>query len=477
MRKSVKMLSKNGLMAYPPEIKEDFLATGGLDFKYNRPVSAEEIWEFLTVEAPQRFPMAFVDDPNVYLIKPSPYVEFLWTLKYRYCMLTSKDRTANARERGIPVVFVQGGQTQDPYYAAGAIATRPYVAITLRGGMADGLTYQQRTVRDKKLMEEGRKLISPEACNGMIVSYHLIKSGLAPTDLVAPYLALRCSDIAYCVEAHRATERNTPTFLVDFPVDYQPGQDWKIEYVAEDLRRLVKEIVKVGGTEPTDEEMRQQIKQLNYARRVGRECTETWMTAKYVPSYGFDYRFLIALANDLLGDPVAATQILEQARKEIKERAENGIKGIEVDEDPVRLFICGSCYTPNTYRMEACGGAAVGYDDQYNRLLGEVEETGDPYWNMAKAALSWPYERSTEDRAKWTASAARMARCDGIVFAANWGCQYQSAVARMIGEIVKKEAGIPALTLEVDTLTLFEQLEQSENRTEAFIEMLAARRK
>ena len=138
MLKSVKMVSKNGLVGYPPEVKEDFLATGGLDFRYNPSVSAEEIWEFLTVEAPQRFPQAFIDDPNVFIIRPSPYVEFLWTLKYRYCMLTSKDRTAKARENGVPVVFVQGGQTQEPYYAAGAIAVRPYVSIILCGGMAEG---------------------------------------------------------------------------------------------------------------------------------------------------------------------------------------------------------------------------------------------------------------------------------------------------------------------------------------------------
>ena len=177
------------------------------------------------------------------------------------------------------------------------------------------MSYQDRTVRDKMLMEEGRKLISPEACNGMIVAFYQIMSGVAPTDLVAPYLCLRCSDIAYTTESHRFTERNTPTFLVDFPVDFQPGQDWKIEYVAENMRRLVKKIAQLGGKEPSDEEMRQQIKQLNYARRLGRACAETWMTARYVPSYGFDYRFLVALANDLLGDPVAAIQILELAVK------------------------------------------------------------------------------------------------------------------------------------------------------------------
>ena len=115
----------------------------------------------------------------------------------------------------------------------------------------------------------------------------------------------------------------------------------------------------------------------------------------------------------------------------------------------------------------------MGYDDQYNRLLIQADETGDPYRSLAKAILSFPYELSTEERARWTAGAARKARSDGLIFAYNWGCQYQSAVARMVGEIVKKEAHIPYLQLEVDTLTQFEQLEQSENRTEAFIEMLS----
>jgi len=102
----------------------------------------------------------------------------------------------------------------------------------------------------------------------------------------------------------------------------------------------------------------------------------------------------------------------------------------------------------------------------------DVKETGDPYENLALAYSSLPYERSSEERAMWTVEQMKASRSDGMVFMYNWGCNYQSAVAAMITDIIKEETGLPAITIEVGELTRMESLEQSQNRIESFIEML-----
>jgi benzoyl-CoA reductase/2-hydroxyglutaryl-CoA dehydratase subunit BcrC/BadD/HgdB len=66
----------------------------------------------------------------------------------------------------------------------------------------------------------------------------------------------------------------------------------------------------------------------------------------------------------------------------------------------------------------------------------------------------------------------KKSRADGVVCGYNWGCNYQSAVSRMIADIVKEETGVPTINIEVAELGRLESLEQTQNRIESFIEVL-----
>ncbi len=81
-------------------------------------------------------------------------------------------------------------------------------------------------------------------------------------------------------------------------------------------------------------------------------------------------------------------------------------------------------------------------------------------------------EKPKEERSLWTAQQAKESRADGLIFMYNWGCNYQTAVGRMIADIVKEETGIPSINIDVGELGRMEAPEQSENRVESFIEML-----
>lgn len=479
MLKSVKMDVHNGTVNFPEEIKEEFLASGGLDFRCRPYASAQEIWDFMTREAPRRFPYNYTTSPYAATIyRFNDYVEYLWSIKFHYMTMSYVDRFVEADKKGIPVIFIQGGQSIEPYHAARVIALRP-MSVMLWGGSrtaGEGCTLRELALSDMHNEEEGRKEITPEACH-MLSAHQWIKSSAVPVSMIAPYLSTRCSDMMYLAESHRTSQRKTPVFLVDHPVNSQPGQEWPVEYVASSLRRLVKKLKGVGGREFADEDLRESIKLMNRGRKAVRDYVTDWINAERMPSYSNDFSWIMRLIIEYFGEPEAGVQLAEQAVLEQRERVERGIKGVQVAEDPVRLFICGSCITMQADRIDKYGGIIVGYDDYWNRAMVDAKVEGDPYENLAEAMLSWPYERPTIDRGRWVAEQVLKAKADGLIFAYHWGCQLQSAVARMVSEIVKKETGVPVLYMELDQLGKQETVEQSENRIEAFIEMLSVKKK
>lgn len=471
MLTSYTMEIKDGLFRYPEGLKERFLETGDLVFRDGTRASPEQIWHFMTEEAPRRFPYAFSTSPYSIFRLPEE-VELLSNLRYNYLLLSLQDRLLAAHEKGVPVVLVQGGQSMEPYYAAGAIPLRPGLVMMWAQNMEEGLNLREWDLRSMAIMEEGRRAISIEACH-QVSAHAAVEKGIVPVDLIAPYLCLRCSDMAYLVEAHRHLPRRIPTYLVDYPIDRQRDQEWVVAYLADNLRGLSQKIAEVGGRRVTEEELRAEIRLANRGRRLARTYHETWCSAAAPPASSNELRWtLFYLGNDFLGDPVASQQVLEEACRELQERAEQGLKGASLRDDPVRLFICGSCITPNPSHIDSSGGAIVGYDDQWSEICVDVAEEGDSYEALARAILAFPYELPTAERARWTANQACRVRADGLIFMYHWGCNYQSAISRMLCDIVKEEAGIPTITLEVGELGRAEGLEQPQNRIEAFIEML-----
>jgi benzoyl-CoA reductase/2-hydroxyglutaryl-CoA dehydratase subunit BcrC/BadD/HgdB len=454
---------------YPEEIGQAFIETGGLDFSDGRHVSAAEIWHFMTKEAPVRFPHAF--DTSIYFRGISSDVNLFSGIKRNYLSLTLKDRLQDAHKKGVPAVFIQGGQTVEPYYAAGGIPVRPGVVSGWARNQVEGLSTRQSNQRGLSILETGRRAITIDSC-GQIAAHAALAENLVPIDLVAPYLCLRCSDMAYLVESHRQeknNKRNTPLHLVDFPVGQQG--EWRKEYLAKELKNLTDRISKISKKEVTDEILREEIKRENKARKLLREIYELRWSAKVPPTNSVDHSSVISIGVDGCGDFTAATDVLEETRNEIKERVKHGIKGHGIDDDPVRLWTCGSCVGPRANRVDESGGVIVGKDDWWSEISTDVEETGDPYENLAEAILSFPYELPTEERAEWTAEQVKKSRADGAIFYFAWGCNYQSGVARMIADIIKERTGVPTINIEAE-LTSAEGREQEHNRIESFIEML-----
>lgn len=193
------MSDLNNLFKFPEELKEDFLKTADIIYRDGSRTAPEEIWHYLTEIGPVKYPNLYDNSPEYgrrFSGDNLPY-----SLKHNYLLMTMNDRMTKAKEQDVPVVFVQGGQSVDPYYAAGAIALRPASTGIWARRKEEGLDLNQDAVRSADDKEKAYRAISFEACN--TAGYEHIQEGNLPVDLIAPYSCLRCSDVSYGLEAHR----------------------------------------------------------------------------------------------------------------------------------------------------------------------------------------------------------------------------------------------------------------------------------
>ena len=457
------------LFRYSEENKDKFLESDNITFNDGSVVTPEEIWDYLTVEGPVKYPGTY--EINLSQGNRDSRDETLSTsLKTHYLSLTFSARMEKAKESGKTIAFIQGGQAVDPYTAADTIALRPFLVGQWYHGREHGNDIYKSVLRRKQSKESAFHDMSFEACQ--TGGYEHVQVGDLPIDVIAPYTVLRCSDVSYGVEAHRhGPNKDVKLINVDYPMRHQADKPWAIEYFAQNLRKLVKTLDEVRGKTTTEYDLLRAIKLHNEGRRLGNELADLWWSTDIPPTNSDDRNSLVALANlDMHGDVQASLSVLKEAKNIIAERVKNGVKGHAVTDNPKRLFILGSCVGINESRSEDAGAIVVGKDDQWSHCTSIVEEEGDPYYNLAKATLEYPYEQSIEKRAQWTIEQIKKSRADGVIFIHNWCCNTQAAISRPIVDFIKRETGIPTYIHERDLHGLRD--EQEQNRVNAFIEML-----
>jgi benzoyl-CoA reductase/2-hydroxyglutaryl-CoA dehydratase subunit BcrC/BadD/HgdB len=456
---------------YPDEVRDEFVQTADIEFRDGSRVTAAEVWDYLTKVGPEKFPNLY-DNSNLFTGRLSHDVTMPFTLKHNYLLMTMHDRMTKARADGHPIVFVQGGQSVDPYYAAGAIALRPASTGIWARRQREGRSRTQDELESQQEKQKAYSAISFEVCNS--AGYEHIQEGNVPADMVAPYTALRCSDVSYGTEAHRHGPRKDEVklLLVDYPLDRQKDKEWAIKYFADNLRRLTSNIDQLTGRKTTEDDLAREIALHNEGRQLSIDIADLWWSAANPPTNGKDRRDLFQLGGmEVHGDPVASLSILREAKGHIEKRVKEDHKTPGIADEAARLFVCGSCVFPNDFRTEEAGGIIVGNDNHWSDITTLVNESGDPYHELARAVLSYPYEQPLPERAKWTVEQIKKSRTDGVMFLYKWGCNTQSAIARLLVDEIKRLSGVPTIIIEDDMTRT--QTEQLQNRVNAFVEMVS----
>jgi benzoyl-CoA reductase/2-hydroxyglutaryl-CoA dehydratase subunit BcrC/BadD/HgdB len=459
-------------ITYPEEYKKLFLEKSrNIHFRDGSEVTPEEIWDYLAEEAPKKYPYAFDRSKSFFLATASDDFLLPAAIKNTYLSLTLTERMEKYKKAGGHVAYIQGGQAIDPYTGAGFVALRPALVGRWQRGRQNGNGTTKEELEHKEEKERGYKNISFEACN--TAGYEYIQEGDLDIEIIAPYSALRCSDISYSLEAHRHGKRRDKVslFLGDYPMRYQANKPWAVEYFSENLRKMVRQLDSISGHTTTEKDMLDAIKLHNKGRKIAIELADLWWNARQPPTNGIDRSALFTMGLlEMHADPIATLDVLSEALEHVKERIEKGIKSPHVPDNPARLFVCGSCIHLDEYFVEANGGIVVGSDNSWSQCSSMVDELGDPYYNLAKATLSYSYEQSINERAAWTVEQVKHSHSNGLIFLYNWGCNTQSAIARPLCDAIKKTSDIPTMIMENELVGL--KPEQQLNRVAAFIEMV-----
>ncbi|OPX44977.1 2-hydroxyglutaryl-CoA dehydratase, D-component [Ruminiclostridium hungatei] len=462
-------MSRKELFRYSEENKEEFLKSDNITFNDGTVVTPEEIWHYLTVEAPVKYPNAY-EINELRGSRRTRDEKYVTGLKSQYLSLTLSERMEKAKDKGKTVAFIQGGQAVDPYTAADTIALRPALVNNWNSGRKYGETVYERNVRTKGIKERAYHDMSFEACQ--TGGFEHIQAGDLRVDVIAPYSALRCSDVSYGLEAHRhGPNDKVKLFLGDYPMRFQADKEWAIEYFAHNIRKLIETLDEISGKKTTEEDLKNSIKLHNEGRKLAIEASEIWWSAEVPPTTGGERGALFGLGTlEGHGDVQATLSVLKEAKNIIAERVKKGVKGHKISDNPKRLFVLGSCVGINASRSEDAGAIVVGTDNHWSHVVKLVDEEGDPYYNLAKATLEYPYEQSIEKRAAWTVEQIKKSRADGVIFLHNWGCNTQAAISRAIVDVIKRETGLPTFISERELGGLSN--EQEQNRVNAFVEML-----
>lgn len=466
-------MASSNKFTYPEEVKPLLMETNDLIMGDGRVVTPAEIWGYMTSIAPIRYPYAFNNSIS-FGNRLSSDVYLISGIKEAYMEMTGTERVEAAEKKGTPIIMTQGGYTAEPYYAAGCIPVGPIFPRNWQMYLKKEDSFNDRNNRSMRFLNESRIHLDIECCN-LIASVILLKNYSTPVDMVAPCVCSRCSDMAYAMSAYATGEKSAkgtdiPVHMMDYPV-HNKSSPWRITYLEEELHTLTEKLGSLSGKVVTDEDLRVEIKTENKARQIIQECQKIWWDASIPPTNSKNNSFA-HFGHRGSFDFTATIQVLEELKAEISERVKKGISGYGLAEDPVRLFVCGSCVNPNSAFVDAHGGVVVGKDDLWSTACSHVKESGDPFHNLAESFANLPYEQSTEERIQWTIEQVKNSRTDGVVFLYNWGCNYQSAISAMVADTIRDEAGIPAVNIEVGELTRLETLEQSQNRIESFLEIL-----
>jgi len=263
---------------------------------------------------------------------------------------------------------------------------------------------------------------------------------------------------------------NKDLFVLNIP---QQQTDSSINYLAEQIRQMVKFVSEHTGEPLNEDKLKEAIVKTNQAREI---IDQAYQFAKHVPSPA-DGKILanFGIVMALLLGTDAAVEVAKIYRNEFEKRVNNGQSG--ADKEQVRLmWIQNRIQFKNQLvdMLEQDFGAVI-VVDELNDITWDAIDPDDPYTGIAKRAISIPFNGEANRRIDHLKKLAREYKIDGAINPCNWGCRQGTGSRGLITEGLK-EVGVPVLNLEVDCIDQRTFAEgQIKTRLEAFTEMLESR--
>ena len=180
------------------------------------------------------------------------------------------------------------------------------------------------------------------------------------------------------------------------------------------------------------------------------------------------------LAIHFCSDPAETTAVLEDLLAEVNGRVRAG-QGV-LDEPAVRVFWVNPVADLRVMNLlEDAGGRMCGTEYLFCHALDPIPADLPPMEALARMALADPMVGSPLDRAGRIVADVRRFGAEAVVVSRIPGASHCGLEGGLIGEIVRRQCGVPVMEIEVPPIT--DALEPTlRTRLEALVETVRARK-
>lgn len=276
-------------------------------------------------------------------------------------------------------------------------------------------------------------------------------------------------------------ERRFPAakvFYADLPqVPVEDIQEYHIDYAMSEGERLADFLTETTGRRLDEDRLEEVVRLSDRACELWDEIM-SFRRYRPVPFSAAEMGIMFVMVT--LQGTQTAVDYLTRVRDEVSEKAEAGIGVIE--NEKIRLFWDN---IPLWYNMglfnyfEKNGGVVVA--ETYSAAWSIRLDTGNPKRALAlKSLMSYPLVScvSINKRKEMVLKACREYGIDGVIFHRNKSCLPITLGQMEIKEALEKELGIPSVIIDADHMDERNfSLAQFQTRVDAFMEMLAGRKK
>lgn len=269
---------------------------------------------------------------------------------------------------------------------------------------------------------------------------------------------------------------NCPLFIVDtaYTVDSDTLSENQKSYYAAQVEEFAYFMEKNTGKKFNMDRLREVVSLSDQASELWDEIDDLRKAIPTPISQIDVFTCLFALVT--LKGTKEAVHFYKELRDEVKERVANGVGFVPNERFRLIWDLFPIYHNMRLLNYFAEFGAAFVTDLYGNAFSGRLD-ANDPFGSLAERYLSFFMRAGSWGKAEIYKQRAREYHVDGIVFHSNRCCRNYTAEQPDIGNILREELGIPALTFEANMVDPrgYDDA-QVKARIESFIEMLEARK-
>jgi benzoyl-CoA reductase/2-hydroxyglutaryl-CoA dehydratase subunit BcrC/BadD/HgdB len=226
----------------------------------------------------------------------------------------------------------------------------------------------------------------------------------------------------------------------------------QVTFVRGELTRVRRELESYAQQRLTTEALRAGIERANHVRRLLRRIRQLIFTAALSPLPALELLIAEMLALHFCSDQKECLVVLETLLEEIERRIAAGI-GLSAP-DAARLFWLNPVADLRAMNLlEDAGGRICGTEYLFSHALDPIPEDLPPMEALAQTALADPMVGSPAARADRVCREMHALKAEALVISRIPGASHCAMEGMIIGEIVRRQLGVPAIELEVPPLT------------------------